>query len=434
LLSSLLVTLLAQTAAPAPARVTLIFGGDVIPHDPVKYVAAMHRKDGDDANNEGWDHVFGPLAPALTRADFAVVNLETPIVVVKKPEKGEMTFNAQPPLLAGLKRAGVDIATFANNHCLDQHREGITSTRDFLADAGILTAGAGRNAEEAWTPIVVEKDGLKIGILAVSRWLNGYHNKKDEKLPHVPTVPYPIEPIVGGKSIDDFMALIRDRAAEVDALIVSIHWGAEYKFAPAPEDRKLAQMMIDAGAFAVIGHHPHVLQPVEFLERSQGGKGLVVFSLGNLVSNQDFDKPNGTKRDGLLVELEIVRETADGATRLESVRAIPVAGENTLGKGKARNVQALLLDDELAAIEERLTELADRTDAETKKERKALEERRKIGRARRERIAGFVAAEMLDKATPQSGYTQAPQGGVNGQPISIPSGAGMPIRPEESAP
>ena len=411
-----------------------MFGGDVIPHDPVKYVAAMHRLDGEAANNEVWDHVFGPLAPAFNRADFAVVNLETPIVVVKKPEKGEMTFNAPPPLLAGLKRAGVDIATFANNHCLDQHREGITSTRDYLADAGILTAGAGRNAEEAWNPIVVEKDGLKIGILAVSRWLNGYHNKKDEKLPHVPTVPYPIEPIVGGRSIDDFMALIRERAAEVDALIVSIHWGAEYKFAPAPEDRKLAQKMIDAGAFAVIGHHPHVLQPVEFLERSQGGRGLVVFSLGNLVSNQDFDNPNGAKRDGLLVELEIVRETPEGAVRLESVHAIPVAGENTLGKGKARNVQALLLDDELAAIEERLVELADRNDAPTKKERKALEERRKIGRARRERIAGFVSSEMLDKVTPQRGYTQAPQGGSNGQPISIPSGAGMPLRPEESAP
>lgn len=393
----------------------------------------MHARQGEDANNEGWDHVLGPLAPVLQRADFAVVNLETPIVVVKKPEKGDMTFNAGPALLGGLKRAGVDIATFANNHCLDQHREGITSTRDFLADAGLLTAGAGASAEEAWTPLVVEKDGLKIGIFAVTRWLNGYHNKKDEKLPHVPTVPYLIEPIVGGRSIDDFLATIRERAAEVDALIVSIHWGAEYKFAPAPEDRKLAQQMIDAGAFAVIGHHPHVLQPVEFLERSQGGKGLVVFSLGNLVSNQDFDKPNGTKRDGLLIELEIVRETPEGAVRLESVRAVPVATENTLGKGKARNVQALLLDEELAAIEERLTELEGRTDAPTKKERKALEERRKIGRARRERIAAFVAPEMLEKVGLRSGYSQAPQGGVNGQPISIPSGAGMSPRPEEGS-
>ena len=172
--------------------------------------------------------------------------------------------------------------------------------------------------------------------------------------------------------------------------------------------------MIDAGAFAVIGHHPHVLQPVEFLERSQGGKGLVVFSLGNLVSNQDFDKPNGTKRDGLLMELEIVRESPEGAVRLESVRAVPVATENTLGKGKLRNVQALLLDDELAAIEERLVELAGRKDAPTRKERNALEERRKIGLARRARIASFVSAQMLEPPEAQAGAS--PGSGPPGTP------------------
>ncbi len=392
--SLLLLSLLGQ----APARVTLVFGGDVIPHGPVKYVAAMHARIGEDSNNDGWDHVLGPLAPVLSRADFAVVNLETPVGTFKRPETGVMIFNAKPALLGSLKRVGVDVATFANNHCLDQHQEGITATRAALGEAGLLTAGAGANAEEAWTPLVLEKNGLRIGLLAVTRWLNGFNNKKDEKLPHVPAVPYPIEPIGGGHSVEAFLATIRARAAEVDALIVTIHWGAEYKFAPAPEDRKLAQQMIDAGAFAVIGHHPHVLQPVEFLERSQGGKGLVVFSLGNLVSNQDFDDVNGARRDGLLMELELVRETPDGAVRLESAHAVPVATENVLGRGKLRNVQALLLDDELAAIEERLVELASRTDAVTRKERRALEARRKVAIARRSRIASFIPATMLDQS------------------------------------
>ena len=243
---------------------------------------------------------------------------------------------------------------------------------------------------------MVEKNGLRIGVLAVTRWLNGFNNKKDEKLPHVPAVPYPIEPIAGGHGVDDFLATIRQRASEVDALIVTIHWGAEYKFAPAPEDRKLAQQMIDAGAFAVIGHHPHVLQPVEFLERSQGGKGLVVFSLGNLVSNQDFDDVNGAKRDGLLMELEIVRD-ADGAVRLESAHAVPVATENVLGRGKLRNVQAVLLDDELAAMEERLVELASRTDVDAKKQRRELQARRKVALARRSRIASFIPSAMIDE-------------------------------------
>lgn len=390
--SLLFLSLLGQ----APARVTLVFGGDVIPHDPIKHVAALRAREGDVANNEGWDHVLGPLAPVLQRADVAVVNLETPIVVLKKPETGEMVFNARPALLGALKRVGVDVATFANNHCLDQHREGITATRAWLDEAGLLTAGAGADAPTAWTPLVLEKQGLRIGILAVTRWLNGFNNKKDETQPHVPAVPYATEPIIGGRKVDELLATIRQRAAEVDVLIVSIHWGTEYKFAPAAEDRKLAQQLLDAGAFAVIGHHPHVLQPVEFLERSQGGKGLVVFSLGNLVSNQDFDDVNGAKRDGLLMELELVRDTPDGKVRLESVRGVAIATENTLGRGKQRNVQAVLLDDELAAIEERLVDLAGRSDVATRKERKTLEARRKVGLARRERIAGFVPAGMLD--------------------------------------
>ena len=388
-----------------PARVTVVFGGDVIPHDPIKHVASLRAKAGEDGNNNGgWDHVLGALVPVLRRADLSVVNLETPIVTIKKPEKGEMIFNAQPPLLSALKRAGVDVATFANNHCLDQHREGITSTRAYLKDAGLLSAGSDVDEASAWTPLVLEKNGLRIGILAVTRWLNGFNNKKDPDVPHVPTVAYPAEPIIGSHTPDAFLATIRARAAEVDVLIVSIHWGMEYKFEPTDEDRKFAKDMLDAGAFAVIGHHPHVLQPVEFVERSAGGQGLVVFSLGNLVSNQDFDDVNGAKRDGLLVELELVREMQGRPVRLASVKGVPVATENKLGNGKKRNVQAVLLDEELAAMEERLVDLSGRDEPAAKTERKALEARRKIALTRRARIAGFVLPGMLKPRLAAAGH------------------------------
>lgn len=390
MLSAALLAVLAQ-AAP-PQRVTLVFGGDVIPHEPLKQVARRYARAGPEGslNHDGWDHVVAPLAPVLRRSDFAVVNLETPIVVLKRPETGEMIFNAPPALLGALKAAGVNVATFANNHCLDQHREGIVSTRAYLAAEGLLSAGCDVDAARAWAPLVLEKDGLRVGLLPVTRWLNGFHNKKDEALPHVPAVPYKAEPITGGRSVEDFLALVKARAAEVDALIVSIHWGAEYKFAPAPEDRKLAQQLLDAGAFAVIGHHPHVLQPVEYLERSQGGRGLVAFSLGNLVSNQDYADPRGAKRDGLLLELELVREAPGAALRLERVTGVPVATENRLGDGKRRNVQAVLLDEELAAVEERLVELAGRTERAAVEERRRLAVRRQVALERLARIAGFL--------------------------------------------
>lgn len=369
-------------------RMTLVFGGDVIPHDPVKSVAAAHAKSGEDGNNDGWDHVLGPLAPAFNHADFAVVNLETPIVTLKKPESGEMVFSGPPALLHSLKKVGVDVATFANNHCLDQHREGIVSTREYLKEAQLLSAGADVDFEHAWAPLVLEKNGVRVGILSFTRFLNGFNNKKDPAQPHVPVLNYANEPIIGSVTMDALYATIRARAAEVDALIVFVHWGAEYKFEPAPEDRKLAKAMLDAGAFAVVGHHPHVLQPVEFIERSAGGKGLVAFSLGNLISNQDYADVNGTKRDGLLLELELVKD--GDVMRLEKVTPIPIGTENTLGRGKKRNVQATLVDEQLLAIEERLVELAGRNEPAAKKERTLLEWRRQVALARLARIKTFT--------------------------------------------
>lgn len=377
--------------AQSPQRVSLVFGGDVIPHRAVKEVAALHAVTaGPGENNAGWDHVVGPLAPALQRADLAVVNLETPIVTVKKPEEGDLLFSAPPALLAALARAGVDVATFANNHCLDQHREGITSTRQFLREAGLLSVGADVDEASAWTPLVVERNGLRLGFLAITRWLNGFNNRRDPALPHVPALPYASEPIQGGRTEAAVLAQVATAAAGVDALVVLIHWGAEYRTAPAPEDRRLAQQLLEAGALAVIGHHPHVLQPVEAPERPDGTRGLVAFSLGNLVSNQDAGRPGSLTRDGLLLEVTVEREAPGAAVRLAAVRGVPVATEHRLGAGKRRSVQAVVLSEELAAIEQRLVELAARGDGPARTERKTLQARRQAVLERTARIQALL--------------------------------------------
>jgi len=390
--SLLLVSLLAQT----PQRVTLVFGGDVIPHAPIKQVASLRASAGGDGNNQGWDHVLGPLAPALQAADFAVVNLETPVIEGAKPLTGDMVFHAPPPLLHALKRVGVDVATFANNHCLDQQRDGISSTRAHLKSAGLLTAGADTSATSAWMPLILEKNGLKIGILAMTRWLNGFNNQVSETVPHVPAVPYEVEPIVGGRSKDEVLAAISAWSSQVDALLVSIHWGYEYQSTPTPEDREFASQMLEAGAAAIIGHHPHVLQPVEWVRLNNGDRRLVAFSLGNLVSNQDYADANGTKRDGLLLELEVVRASEDSQVQVRPTRGVAVATENKLGAGKRRNVQAVLLDDELGAIEERLADLSGRESAEVRQERARLEARRQVALTRRARIAQFIPPGLLE--------------------------------------
>lgn len=380
--------------AQSPQRMTLMFGGDVIPHEPLKAVAAM-RADG--GNNEGWDHLLAPLAPVMADADFTIVNLEAPVVTVKKPESGEFLFSGTPALLHALKRTGVDVATFANNHCLDQHREGITSTRAYLDEAGLRSAGAASSAEAAWTPLVLEKNGLRIALVPFTRFLNGFNNKKDDALPHVPVLQYDYEPIGGSRTQAQVTDLLRTTASQVDAVIVLVHWGAEYKLAPAPEDRKLAKALLDAGAFAVIGHHPHVLQPVEFVTRTDGTRGLVAFSLGNLLSNQDAFVADGLRRDGLLLGLELTKQ--DGVMRLSAVTPVPIVTEHTTGAAKKRDVQVFPVDAQLASLNARLAELSKLTGPAVKKERAALVWRRRVALSRLARITSFLRAlETADES------------------------------------
>jgi poly-gamma-glutamate synthesis protein (capsule biosynthesis protein) len=381
----------------APARVELIFGGDVIPHGPVKFAADAHARldaSGKSVNHGGWDHVFGPLAETFRGADLAIVNLETPISGDPKAKTGNMLFDAPASLLDGLVAAGVDVATFANNHCLDQHREGIVATRAALATAGLLSTGCDAEDEKAWQPLVVEKNGIRIGFFAFTRYLNAFHNSPDPAQPQVPLVHYAADPQTGGLNETQLMVKVKAAAAKCDALIVVPHWGEEYYLQPLRDDRLLAIALVSAGALAVIGSHPHVLQPMQTVERADGTEALVAFSLGNLVSNQDMDDAESGTRAGMMLRLVLERATADAPVRLRRVDPLPVWTENVMRTGERRNVQPTVVDDELLAMRERLQTLQLRDDAPSVKERKTLAQRLRAAEVRRERILRVVPFEL----------------------------------------
>lgn len=384
----------------APARVELIFGGDVIPHTPVKFTARAHAKfdksvPATSLNHDGWDHVFGPLAQTFGGADLAIVNLETPISGNPKSVTGNMLFDAPAALLDGLVSAGVDIATFANNHGLDQHFDGIVATRAAIEKAGLLSTGADTDEEKAWQPLVLERNGIKIGFFAFTRFLNGFHNKPDPAAPHVPLVHYDDDPMSGGYNEAQLLVRVRAAAAKCDALIVIPHWGEEYKPEPRPDDRRLAGKLVEAGAIAIVGHHPHVLQPMQTVELPDGSEAFIAFSLGNLVSNQDMDDVQSPKRDGMLVKLVLERAAPGGPVKMVRMDALPVWTENVLKPGERRNVQPTVIDDELAAMGDRLRTLEPRKDRLSVTEAKLLTRRLREATARRERILRVVPLELL---------------------------------------
>ena len=391
-MSIVLLALLAQAS-----RVTAVFGGDVIPHEPVKLAARQNDRlveiDGArvGASHGGWDHVVGPLASVFQGAQLAVVNLETPITALQATERGEKTFSAGPDLLASLKHAGVSVVSFANNHCLDQHREGIVSTRALAQHAGLWCVGAGASEAEAWSPLFIERGGFRFALISFTRWLNGHSNLKDPSQPHVPVVAYSDDPQAGSRSVDQLVALVKQVATQADVVVINAHWGEEYETQPRPADRALARALINAGATLIIGHHPHVLQPVEVMTRDDGSRGVVAFSLGNLVSNQDSEDPDGAKRDGLLLGVTLERAGPDERVRIVRLTPSAVFTENRpASPGQRRSVQAVLLDDELAAMEARVIELSARADPQSRVEKRQLLERRGLAVQRRARIVKLM--------------------------------------------
>ncbi|HYH97633.1 CapA family protein, partial [Hyalangium sp.] len=170
----LLTPLLCATTPAASSRVELVFGGDVIPHGAVKQVAQEHARTAPaeqeseaprSLNNDGWDHVFGPIADVLRSADVAVVNLETPVTDNKKAVARELLFNAPSAMVRALAAAGVKVVSTGNNHARDQHLKGMVETLRHLDDAGIQHVGTGASREAAWEPVVMEVKGVRLGFL-----------------------------------------------------------------------------------------------------------------------------------------------------------------------------------------------------------------------------------------------------------------------------
>ena len=369
------------------ARVTFAVAGDVIPHQAVQQAAAAADATFKEAHSTttpapttvvpddhaGWDALLSQVSDVFQQADFGFVNLETPVAPDHSHGTKSFMFNAPLDLVQSLKANGVKVVSFANNHVFDQGHEGFDESLVHLREQGMLFVGAGSNAQTAWQPVILEKNGVKIGWLGMTRWLNGNRNPEKDDEPHVAFLPYPSE-AGGAPGVDEagLLAAIKSARAQCDILLISIHWGIEYAPAPRPEDADLAHKMLEAGASAVIGHHPHVLQPIETYQTSDGRNGLIVFSLGNFLSNQSryyvegmMPDKTGEPRDSMMLRFAVVKKDYGPAgirTELAEVGMMPAWGENNYlqlrsGRAKVPMIRPILIDRELPRLQAHLDEL-----------------------------------------------------------------------------
>jgi poly-gamma-glutamate capsule biosynthesis protein CapA/YwtB (metallophosphatase superfamily) len=385
--------------------------GDVIPHGPVKKAAASNG-----AGTAGWAALLSQVSGVFRKADFGFVNMETAVAPKNSRGSKAFMFNAPVDLIAGLKSSGIDIVSFANNHVMDQEWAGFAETREHLREQHMLFVGTSDTAAEAWRPVIVEKNGIKVGWLGMTRWLNGNRNPADANRPHVNFFPYPLDRSdASGMDEAGVLEAIARARASCDFLVVSIHWGVEYAPAPRADDIAVAHRMLDAGASVIVGHHPHVVQKVETYRTSDGRTALIFFSLGNLLSNQsrhyvDRTSPDkeGDPRDAVIGLFSAVRtDYGPAGARVEvgDISILPVWGENN-----AIRIRPVLIDPEILRLKARLDELgknsgvaaltgAERTEAiGATNQLKTLEDRRRILLARTG--GGSFARPSKPSATP----------------------------------
>lgn len=261
------------TASPTPAdtatSVTLLAVGDNLIHDQV--ISSGKQADG----TYNYDHLYSNIKDVIASADIAVINQETILGGKAFPYSGYPEFNSPTEIGDAVVKAGFDVVLQATNHTLDMGYQGVKRDLKFWDRYPQITLLGINKTEADYERIhIIDKNGIKLALLNYTFGFNGH------------TLP-------AGKS---YLADLLDKQkmeqdikkadAQADFTIVFPHWGTEYVYHATQMQKDLTQFFYEQGVDLVIGTHPHVLEPVEWIETDGHNKMLVYYSLGNFISYQ----------------------------------------------------------------------------------------------------------------------------------------------------
>jgi len=217
----------------------------------------------------GPNYPFEKTREIISKADIAFCNLECAISPKATGKSKGNVFCIKPENAKGLSFAGFDVVSLANNHMFDCEKKGILSTMEFLTEEKIKFAGAGKTIEESIHPAIFNVKNTRIGFLAFCAYPMDWVTLKKN------------DPAIAFYDSSRAMEAIEKLKKNVDVIVVSLHWGTEYRKNPTSSQINIAHQLIDAGAHLILGHHPHVLQEIERYK-----DGVIVYSLGNFVFDQ----------------------------------------------------------------------------------------------------------------------------------------------------
>ena len=282
------ISLLFSSSAKA-GELNILFTGDILLDRGVRQVIEHH----------GVNHLFSEGIDSVFRsAQLVVGNLECPATKINAPVFKRFIFRGEPEWIDTLQHHGYTHLNLANNHSIDQGREGLLDTKRNILAAGMVPIGAGENMNEASQPVLLAESPRKVWFLASLRLaLENYAYLPDK-------------PCVSQEPMDSLLERVNRirRADSTAVIVVSLHWGGEHTLQPVPSQRLEAHQLIRAGADVLICHHTHTLQTIEDF---QGKK--IYYSIGNFI----FDQPKPINSKACMVRLRINEDDLD-------VKTIPI--------------------------------------------------------------------------------------------------------------
>ncbi|MBQ8991345.1 MAG: CapA family protein [Prevotella sp.] len=282
----LAVSILLHLSALAGDTLSIVFTGDILLDRGVRRVINQH----------GVDHLFSDGIDSVFRsAQLVVGNLECPATKIDAPVFKHFIFRGEPEWLDTLRQHGITHLNLANNHSIDQGREGLLDTRRNIIAAGMVPMGAGENMQQASEPVLLASEPRNVWFVPSLRLaLENYAYLPDK-------------PCVSQEPMDSLIRRVyRLREADSTAvIIVSLHWGGEHTLKPVPRQRLEAHQLILAGADALICHHTHTLQTIETFM----GKPIY-YSIGNFI----FDPTKPLNAKACIVRLEVTQDSVQAET------------------------------------------------------------------------------------------------------------------------
>ena len=278
---ALVVSVISSVTALAADTLDIVLTGDILLDRGVRKVIDRY----------GADHLFSAGIDSVFRSAQVVVgNLECPATKIKAPVFKRFIFRGEPEWLTTLKAHGITHLNLANNHAIDQGRQGLMDTRQNILLAGMTPIGAGETMNVAATPVLLAETPRSV-------WLVPSLRLALENYAYLPD-----KPCVSQEPMDSLLCRVaRLRQANPSAvIIVSLHWGGEHTMKPVPRQRLEARQLISAGADVLVCHHTHTLQTIETYE----GK-YIYYSIGNFI----FDQQKLINSQACIVKLHIERDS-----------------------------------------------------------------------------------------------------------------------------